>query len=118
MPDHTEINQFFEEILTTLFKIVPEHADVKFHVIALRASIENHAKLDDKYALELQPLTNTDLEKLVRFVERPGGRHHIGEVKKIWDQYGAEAAGRQLLKHFYEHNNTQLEHSEKLKHLK
>ena len=118
MADHKEINQFFEEILHTLITIVPEHADVVKHVAALRSSIDNHAALDDKYAKELQPLTDTDLEMLVRFVERPHGRHHIAEVEKIWKKYSAEIAGRQLLKHFYDHNKNHLDHAEKLKHLK
>ncbi len=118
MANHEEINNFFEEILSTLIRVIPKHADVKKHVSELRKSIEKHAEKNDKYALELKPLTDTDLEELVRFVEKPGNRHHIAEIEKLWKEYGAEQAGRLLLKHFYEHNKNHLVHAEKLKHLK
>ena len=116
MADHIEINQFFEEILHVLVRVVPQHADVVQHVAGVRTAVDRH-KAVDKYAEALDQLTDTDIEELVRFVERPGNRHHIAETEKIWDAYGAEQAGRILLKHFYEHNKNHLIHAEKLKHL-
>jgi|ETN01SMinimDraft_4_1059930.scaffolds.fasta_scaffold53632_2 hypothetical protein len=116
-PDHTEISQFFDEIIHILIKITPMHADVQDHVAKLRTSIDQHKVLGDKYAEALDQLTDTDLEKMVRFVERPGGHHHIAELEKLEKNFGIEAAGRQFLKHFYDHNKNQLIHAEKLQHV-
>ena len=93
------------------------HADVLDHVAKLRTSIDQHKVLGDKYAEALDQLTDTDLEKMVRFVEKPGNRHHIAALEKLEKDYGIEAAGREFLRHFYDHNKNQLIHAEKLKHI-
>ena len=115
MTNHEEINQFFEEVLHILIRVVPQHADIESHVRELRTVIDNH-KGQDKYAKELSGLNDNELEMLIRFVERPHGRHHIAEVEKLWKEYGAETAGRLLIKHFYDHNKGHMVDADKLKH--
>ncbi|MFH1450552.1 MAG: hypothetical protein ABIF92_01050 [archaeon] len=117
MTDHAEINQFFEEIIHILLEVRPQHADITEHVDALMNSIIRHAGLGDKYAEALYQLTKTDIEAMLRFVERPHGRHHLAEIEKMKKDLGAEAAGRLFLKHFYDHNKNHLIHAEKLKHI-
>jgi len=116
-PDHAEITQFFDEIIHILIKIKPQHADINEHLDALTKSIDKHASLGDKYAEALYQLNKTDLEVMLRFVEKPHGRHHIAEMEKMMKELGAEAAGRLFLKHFYDHNKNHLIHAEKLKHI-
>jgi hypothetical protein len=115
MTDHEEINQFFEEILNILIKITPQHADIENHVEELRKVIDAH-KVVDKYAKELSGLNDNELEMIIRFVEKPHGRHHIAEVEKLWKEFGAETAGRLLIKHFYDHNKNHMVNADKLKH--
>ena len=114
MAEHKDRKEFFEELFHILFKIVPEHADIKKHVAAVRWAINEH-KENNRFAEALDELNDTEIEELVRFVERPGGRHHIHEVRKIWDAYGVEQAGRKLLEHFYAHNKSHLIHGRKLR---
>lgn len=114
MADHEDRKEFFEEILRILFKIVPQRADIAQHVAAMRKAINEH-KEKNRFAKALAELNDTEIEELVRFVERPGGRHHIHEVRKIQEAYGTEQAGRKLLEHFYDHNKSHLIHGRKLR---
>jgi len=112
--DHAEISQFFDEIIHILITITPEHADILDHIAMMRTTIDQHKVLGDKYAEALDELDDTMLEKLLRFVERGRGRHHLAAIEQEKKEYGAEAAGRMLLKHFYNHNSSQLVHAKKL----
>lgn len=114
MADHKDRKEFFEELFHILFKIVPQHADITKHVAAIRKALEEH-KEKNRFAAALYELNDTEIEELIRFIERPGGRHHIHEVKKLWEEYGAEQAGRKLLEHFYEHNKSHLIHGRRLR---
>jgi hypothetical protein len=114
MVDHKEREEFFKKLLEILFQLVHKHADIVMHVVSIRALINDH-KDKNKFAKALAEFNDNEIEMLVRFVERPRGRHHIHEVKDLWEKYGAEQAGRQLLEHFYKHNNSQLIHGRKLR---
>lgn len=114
MADHKDREEFFEELFQLLFHIVPRHADIIQHVAAIRKVIENH-KEKNRFAEALDEFNDTEIEEFIRFIERPRGRHHVHEIKKIWENYGVEQAGRILLEHFYKHNKGHLIHGRKLK---
>ena len=114
MKDHKDQTEFFDELLHILLNVVPNHPDIKLHVSAVICVVDKH-KSKNEFAMALSSFSSAEIEMLVRFVERPRGKHHIHEVKRLWETYGSEQAGRLLLEHFYGHNKKELIHNRKLK---
>ena len=113
--DHnTEDDIFFREFFQVLLDLDPTHPDITHHVSSLRSVLNHHP--NDKFAQHINQLNDTELHEIIRFVERPHGRHHISELHKLLDTYPPHEVGKKFLHHFYEHQGKHLIHPDALKH--
>ena len=106
---------FFRELLEILISLSPNHPDIREHQSALEQLILNAP--DTKHIKPLKALNRTELEELLRFVQKPKGRHHIPEIEKLMKECTAKESALIFLRHFYKHEGEHLPHTEGLKHL-
>ena len=106
---------FFKEFFAVLLKVDPMHPDIVNHVANIRRVFLKHPH--DKFVVHLSKLNDTEIEEIVRFVERPHGRHHIAELEKLLKHYPPHEVGKLFLHHFKEHEGKHLIHPEALGHI-
>lgn len=116
MADLAEYDSFFDELLHILMNVDLKSADIEHHVDKMRALIENH-KAVDKYAEKLSHFNDTELEAMLRFVEKPKGRHHIGELRNFLKEWPAHEVGVLFLRHFYKHEGEHLPNGHYIQHV-
>jgi len=109
-----EDDVFFNEFFAILLKVDPLQPDILNHISNIRQVLSKHQH--DKFAQHLSQLNDTEIEEIVRFVERPHGRHHIAELEKMLKHYPSHEVGKLFLHHFYQHNGKHLIHPDALKH--
>lgn len=106
---------FFRELLEVLISLSPSHPDINEHVSALERLISSAP--GTKHISPLKKLSRTELEELLRFVQKPKGRHHIAEIEKMLKERTAKESALLFLHHFYRHEGEHLPHTEGLKHI-
>ena len=106
---------FFKEFIGILISLNPSHPDITEHVTQLENLIQKANPT--RHIKPLKPLNRTELEAILRFVQKPKGRHHIAEIEKLLKHETATQAGILFLRHFYKHEGEHLPHTEGLKHL-
>lgn len=110
-----EDDVFFKEFFAVLLKVDPMKPDIVNHVANIRRVLTSHP--NDKFAQHLSLLNDTEIEEIVRFVERPHGRHHIAELGQMLKHYPPHEVGRLFLHHFKEHQGKHLIHPDALRHI-
>jgi len=105
---------FFREFFGVLMGLDLSRPDISCHVASLRSVLNRHP--NDKFARHIAQLNDTELHDIIRFVERPHGRHHISELHKLLETRPPHEVGKMFLHHFYEHNGKHLIHPDALKH--
>lgn len=106
---------FFREFFAVLLKVDPMEPDIENHVASIRGVLRGHPH--DRFAEHLSRLNDTEIEEIVRFVERPHGRHHIAELEKMLKHFPPHEVGRLFLHHFKEHQGKHLIHPGVFKHI-
>ena len=107
--------EFFRSFLETLISLDPAHPDITEHVTALEQLISKAGPT--RHTRPLKQLNRTELEAILRFVQKPNGRHHIAEIEKMLKKRSATQTALLFLRHFYKHEGEHRPHTEGLKHL-
>ena len=108
-------NAFAKEILSIITDENMQNYDILEHTQKLRSIFSKHP--DSKFAKHFDDLNDSELTTMLRFCERPHGRHHIAELEKMLKTHEANDVLRVFLKHFYEHDGKRLLHTKDLKWL-
>ncbi|MCK4550586.1 MAG: hypothetical protein KAT91_01405 [Candidatus Aenigmarchaeota archaeon] len=108
-------NAFAKDILSVITDENMINYDLPGHIQKLREIVSKHP--NSKFAAHFNKLNDTEIEAMLRFCERPHGRHHIAELEKMMKTYEPNDVLRVFLKHFYEHDGKRLVHTKDLKHL-
>jgi len=106
---------FFRALLEILISFSPNHPDIREHQSALEQLIAGAP--ETRHTRALKALNSTELEEMLRFVQKPKGRHHISEIEKMLKEHSAKESALIFLRHFYRHEGEHLPHTEGLKHL-
>ncbi len=107
--------KFFKGMLEILLSLSPSHPDIKEHTSALEQLI--FSAPETKHTRALKKLNRTELEQMLRFVQKPKGRHHMAEIEKMLKKCSAKESALAFIRHFYKHEGEHLPHTEGLKHL-
>ena len=110
MHSNTFSKKFFDILMTTdSFSY-----DIEDHITNIR-NISDEYITQDKDAELFNKLNDTEIKAMLRFVEKPHGRHHIAELEKMLKEYDSASVLRVFLKHFYEHEGHKLVHTDVFK---
>ncbi len=105
---------FASEILKIVMTTDTFNNNIDNHIKNIRTLSEMH-KDDDRDAQLFKKLNDTEIKAMLRFAEKPHGRHHIAELEKMLKEYDSSSVLRIFLKHFYEHEGHKLIHTDVLK---
>ncbi len=105
---------FASEILKIIMTTDTFTNNIDSHIRNIRDLSEMH-KDDDRDAELFAQLNDTEIKAMLRFAEKPHGRHHIAELEKMLKEYDSSSVLRIFLKHFYEHEGHKLVHTDILK---
>ena len=107
-------NTFSENLLKIIMTTDSFTNDIDNHIKNIRILSEKHIE-DDKDAKLFKELNDTEIKAMLRFTEKPHGRHHIAELEQMMKQYDTSSVLRIFLKHFYKHEGHKLVHTDILK---
>ncbi|MEA3229689.1 MAG: hypothetical protein U9P44_02130 [archaeon] len=105
---------FSKELLKIIMTTDSFTFSISDHIKTIRTLAEKFSK-EDKDARLFSSLNDTEIKAMLRFVEKPHGRHHIAELEKMLEKYDGSSVLRIFLKHFYEHEGHKLIHTDILK---
>ncbi len=112
MHDITFAREFLEIIITTdSFSY-----GIEDHISSIRSLCRRYEG-KDKDAKLFERLDDTEIKAILRFVEKPHGRHHITEIERMLKLSDSSSVLRRFLEHFYRHEGHKLIHTKTLRKL-
>ncbi|NOQ55636.1 MAG: hypothetical protein GQ477_02400 [Nanohaloarchaea archaeon] len=107
-------NTFSTELLKIIMTTDSFSFDIDKHIKNIRGLCATYLE-QDRTAKSLDKLNDTEVKAILRFVEKPHGRHHIAELEKMLKEYDSASVLKIFMKHFYEHEGHKLIHTDILK---
>ncbi|MBW6452137.1 MAG: hypothetical protein K0B02_05420 [DPANN group archaeon] len=108
---------FSKEILDIIMTIDSTDFDPDQHILKIRSVCDKYSEVS-KYAEYFSMLNDGEIKTMLRFVEKPHGRHHIYELEKMLKDYDSSIVFQEFIKHFYEHEGYKLVHTIALRKLR
>ncbi len=103
--------EFSTNFISVLTSVDPKNYDIEQHIAKIQDLIGKF-KDTDRHAHLFSYLNREEIRAMLRFVEKPHGRHHIAELEKMLHMEDSDHVLKQFMKHFYEHEGKKLAHTE------